>query len=87
MAAAATLMTASSLPNFNGLRPSATPVKSLAAVQPVRRRGKWSSRCSYGFHRLTHKFDNGDKHNPNAICWKIWVGPISKQEGYSRIEA
>ncbi|KAG5225274.1 Photosystem reaction center psaK, chloroplast precursor [Salix suchowensis] len=35
MAAAATLMTASSLPNFNGLRPSAT----LQLFRPVRRRG------------------------------------------------
>jgi hypothetical protein len=31
--------------------------------------------------------DNGDKHKPHAICWKIWASSISKQEGYSRIEA
>ncbi|XP_011036552.1 PREDICTED: photosystem I reaction center subunit psaK, chloroplastic-like [Populus euphratica] len=37
--AAAAVMTANTLPGFDGLRPSAAPVKPLAAVQPVRREG------------------------------------------------
>ncbi|KAJ6758574.1 hypothetical protein OIU74_025260 [Salix koriyanagi] len=87
MAAAATLMTASSLPKLQWPETLSHPCKIPGSCSAGEATGKWSSRCSYGFHRLTHKFDNGDKHNPNAICWKIWVGPISKQEGYSRIEA
>nr|AZQ19298.1 Photosystem I reaction center subunit psaK [Populus tomentosa] len=37
--AAAAMMTANTLPGFHGLRPSAAPVKPLAAAQPVRRKG------------------------------------------------
>ncbi|KAK4589039.1 hypothetical protein RGQ29_019868 [Quercus rubra] len=44
---ATTVMT--SLPQFNGLRPnlSAAPVKSMAAIQPMRRKGKGAlgARC------------------------------------------
>ncbi|XP_017970157.1 PREDICTED: photosystem I reaction center subunit psaK, chloroplastic [Theobroma cacao] len=46
---AATAMT--TLPQFSGLRPriSAAPVRSLAAVQPMRRKGKGAlgARCGY----------------------------------------
>ncbi|KAJ6856421.1 photosystem I reaction center subunit psaK [Populus alba x Populus x berolinensis] len=37
--AAAAMMTANTLPGFHGLRPSAAPVKPLAAAQPVRQKG------------------------------------------------
>ncbi|XP_062094764.1 photosystem I reaction center subunit psaK, chloroplastic [Humulus lupulus] len=42
---------ATSLPQFNGLRPqfSATPVRTLAAVQPMKRKGKGAlgARCDF----------------------------------------
>ncbi|EXC25618.1 Photosystem I reaction center subunit psaK [Morus notabilis] len=40
---------ATSLPQFNGLRPqfSAAPVRTLAAVQPMRRKGALGARCDY----------------------------------------
>jgi len=31
--------------------------------------------------------DNCDFYKLDAICWMVWVGTISKQEGHGRIKA